>query len=270
MKCYKGFSKEMKCRDFQYEENNTYTSDDASLCESGFHACEYPLHCFKYYAPACSVYHEVELDVTEEIGLNDSKRVGKTITIGKQLTVDEMIDESLKTTHGQINRSVKSNDKRCSIVCNDIHNSTAINAGAFSTAVNFGNYSASVNNGDFSYSINHGTRSVASNKGALSLAANSGEGSLAVNTGECSVAINTGYYSAASCEEGCSSLSIAFGYGSKAKAPIGSAICVSEWGDLYGNCNRIINIKAAIIDGEVLKPDVYYTLKNGEFVEAEE
>ena len=31
----------------------------------------------------------------------------------------------------------------------------------------------------------------------------------------------------------------------------------------------ILAIKAAIVDGITLKPDIWYTLKNGEFVEAE-
>ena len=57
MKGYKGFNKDMTCRDFQYEEGKEYTTDNAKLCESGFHACEYPLDCFRYYAPGESVYH---------------------------------------------------------------------------------------------------------------------------------------------------------------------------------------------------------------------
>ena len=29
-------------------------------------------------------------------------------------------------------------------------------------------------------------------------------------------------------------------------------------------------MRCAVIDGEILKPDTYYTLKNGEFIEAKE
>ena len=68
VKAYKGFDKDMKCRGFQYEEGKTYETDEAELCKSGFHACESPLDCFRYYEPAKSVYHEVELDATEETG----------------------------------------------------------------------------------------------------------------------------------------------------------------------------------------------------------
>ena len=37
MKMYKGFDKNLKCRDFQYEIGKTYTEDKAELCNAGFH-----------------------------------------------------------------------------------------------------------------------------------------------------------------------------------------------------------------------------------------
>ena len=58
---YKGFNKDMTCRGFQYEEGKDYETDRAEACKTGFHACEYPLDCFGYYAPASSEFHVVEL-----------------------------------------------------------------------------------------------------------------------------------------------------------------------------------------------------------------
>ena len=91
MKAYKGFNKDMTCRGFQFEEGKEYTTDEAKLCESGFHACENPIECFRYYDPVNSVYHEVELDATDEKA-KDSKRVGKRIKIGAALTVRGICD----------------------------------------------------------------------------------------------------------------------------------------------------------------------------------
>ena len=97
MKAYKGFDKDLKCRDFQYEIGKTYTmmeGEPVKLCKRGFHACEKPLDCFGYYAPGLSRYCEVELaDVSGERS-GDSKRVAKTITIIRELTKDEMHDIS--------------------------------------------------------------------------------------------------------------------------------------------------------------------------------
>ena len=76
VKYYKGFNRDMTCRGFQYKEGETYTTDEAKLCQSGFHACENPLDCFSYYNPSESVYHEVELsDVSEEKSNDDTKVV---------------------------------------------------------------------------------------------------------------------------------------------------------------------------------------------------
>ena len=90
MKAYKGFNPDMTCRGFQYEEGKTYTTEEARLCESGFHACESPLDCYRYYEPSKAVYHEVELDdVSEEKG-QDTKRVAKKIKIGARLSVADI------------------------------------------------------------------------------------------------------------------------------------------------------------------------------------
>jgi hypothetical protein len=87
MKAYKGFNKDMTCRGFQYEEGKEYTTDTASLCNNGFHACENPLDCFSYYAPGESVYHEVEIDDNGERHKEDTKVVGKRIKVGAELSV---------------------------------------------------------------------------------------------------------------------------------------------------------------------------------------
>ena len=57
------------------------------------------------------------------------------------------------------------------------------------------------------------------------------------------------------------------GYKSKAKAGLGSAIVIAERGDWNGETYPLINIRAAIVDGEKIKADTWYTLINGEFVE---
>lgn len=62
IKGFKGFDKNLKCRDFQYKEGETYEIKETPVrcTENGFHFCEYPLDVFNYYSPAESVFHEVE------------------------------------------------------------------------------------------------------------------------------------------------------------------------------------------------------------------
>ena len=90
MRAYKGFNKDMTCRGFQYEEGKTYETDKAKLCAEGFHACENPLDCFSYYKPGTSVYREVEIEDNGERNTDDSKVVGKKITIGAELSVAQI------------------------------------------------------------------------------------------------------------------------------------------------------------------------------------
>ena len=96
VKMYKGFNKDMTCHGFQYEEGEEYTCDEARLCECGFHACEMPLDCFKYYKPDKSVYHEVELSDIDERKSDDSKRCGKKIKIGAALDLMGLVKAQIE------------------------------------------------------------------------------------------------------------------------------------------------------------------------------
>ena len=52
MKGYKGFDKDLKCRDLQYEVGKEAAVDgDIELCKRGIHFCENPHDVFNYYAP---------------------------------------------------------------------------------------------------------------------------------------------------------------------------------------------------------------------------
>lgn len=64
-------------------------------------------------------------------------------------------------------------------------------------------------------------------------------------------------------------IAAAFGVEGKAKACLGSWIMLAEW-VFMGDGWHIKTVKTAKIDGEKLKADTWYMLKNGEFEEAEE
>ena len=97
IKAYKGFDKDLKCRDFQYEIGKTYEEPTAELCNSGFHACEYPLDVFAYYAPGdMSRYCEVDLDdVSDKKGNDDSKRCGKKIAVKAEIGIAGLVKASV-------------------------------------------------------------------------------------------------------------------------------------------------------------------------------
>lgn len=78
----------------------------------------------------------------------------------------------------------------------------------------------------------------------------------------------TGYQGAASAT-GKAGVALAAGYECKAMGALGCAICCVERGKWDGEAHPIIAAKAAIVDGEKIKADTWYQLKNGEFVEVE-
>lgn len=59
---FKGFGKDMKCRDMQYTENSVISEDvNPEICERGLHYCPMPLDVFNYYPPTPdTTYTEVE------------------------------------------------------------------------------------------------------------------------------------------------------------------------------------------------------------------
>lgn len=92
MKGYKGFDKDLKCNDYQYEIGKTYETDKAMLCVEGFHFCEAPLDVLRYYGNRNgNRYCEVTADNVSEETADDSKRVAKTLKIGAEIGLPGLI-----------------------------------------------------------------------------------------------------------------------------------------------------------------------------------
>ena len=101
-----------------------------------------------------------------------------------------------------------------------------------------------------------------------SAATNTGNQSAATNTGDYSAATNTGYRSAA-IVEGKESFAIATGIEGKAKGKIGCYIALAEWVEEKDGY-VLKTFKTAKVDGKKIKEDVFYSLKGGNFLGAEE
>ena len=99
IKAYKGFDKDLKCKGRQYTEGvEDHVSDVAKLCKEGVHACERPLDVFRYYVPADSVYHEVELAGVLDEHQEDSKICGTDIKVKGKLDIAGLIKAQIKYT----------------------------------------------------------------------------------------------------------------------------------------------------------------------------
>ena len=215
----------MTCRGFQYEEGKEYEHDgDIELCKSGFHACEYPLDCFRYYAPNKSVYHQVELHGDMEAHHDDSKIVASNIKIGAELDIAGLVKASIEYTK---ERSVPEEG---------------------SSATGF--HGASIATGDF------GASSATGSQGASSA------------TGYCGASSATGNFGSSYAGNE-TAIAVAWGFYGKAKGVLGAHIVLADWeGD--ENDSGTWELKGARlfkVDGEMVKTDTWYTLRDGELVE---
>ena len=100
MKGYKGFDKDLKCRDLQYEiGKEAAVGGDIELCKRGIHFCENPHDVFNYYAPGKNnrfAVVEAE-DVSDERNNDDSKRVCKRLTVKAEISVFEICKIAVST-----------------------------------------------------------------------------------------------------------------------------------------------------------------------------
>ncbi|EBS4105893.1 hypothetical protein JFA39_001482 [Salmonella enterica subsp. enterica serovar Poona] len=239
---FKGFNKDLKCRDFQFEIGKTFHHEGkVEACGSGFHACECPFDVFSYYPPAESRYAEtISFGITDSEEGGDTKIASSSITIKDELTLPQFIQRGIEWIWSKIDKSLEQQ----------------IMTGDQSAATNTGNWSAATNTGDQSAATNTGNRSAATN---------TGNWSAATNTGDQSAATNTGNWSAAEVS-GSQSVAAAFGIEGKARASEGAAIVLC-YRDEDG---ELIHIRASKVGENGIMPDTWYQLdEDGEFVECE-
>ncbi|EEI5374382.1 hypothetical protein L2E36_001205 [Salmonella enterica subsp. enterica serovar Kentucky] len=230
---FKGFNKDLTCRDFQFAIGETFHHDGkVEACGSGFHACECPFDVFSYYPPAESRYAEtISFGVIDREEEGDTKIASASITIKSELTLPQFIQRGIEWIWSKIDKSLEQQ----------------IMTGNRSAATNTGDWSAATNTGDWSAATNTGYQSAATNTGYQSAATNTGDLSAAEVSGSQSVAASLGI-------EG------------KARASEGGAIVLC-YRDEDG---ELIHIRASKVGENGIMPDIWYQLnEDGEFVECE-
>ena len=242
IKSYKGFNADMTCTPkgnikFQYEEGEEYKTDEAVACETGFHACEYPLDCLSYYSPNKSVYHEVEQSGEISRNDDDSKVASTKIKIGASISIAGLVKAAIEYTTKRTNKEADAT----------------------------GDYGASSATGY------KGASSATGYKGASSATGDYGASSA---TGNCGASSATGYKGASSAEDK-ESIAVAWGYKSKAKGVKGAYLVFADWeGDeseyWKPDTWTLKGAKMVQVDGETIKENTWYKIENGEIIESEE
>jgi hypothetical protein len=220
IKGFKGFDKNWKCRDFQYEIGGKYETNKAKACEAGFHLCENPLDVLTYY-PLGSKFASVEGDGKIDRHKKDSKVACTKIHILAEISLKDFILSGVKFVFSLVKSS-------------KISSATT------------GSYAHSATTGDSAHS------------------ATTGSFAHSATTGNSAHSATTGDY-AHSEVKGKNAIACALGKEGQAKGALGSWIILTE----YNNDNSIKTIRTAIVDGNIIKADVFYTLKDCNFVEVE-
>ena len=279
LKTYKGFNKDMTCRDFQYEEGKEYQTEEAKACKNGFHACEYPLDVFKYYSPNESVFHEVEQSGDISKDSDDSKIASTKIKIGASINIAGLVKAAIEYTTARVDKTKKSDENYgASSATGDYGASSATGDYGASSATGYkgassatGDYGASSATGDYGASSatgNCGASSATGYKGASSATGDYGASSA---TGNCGASSATGYKGASSAEDK-ESIAVAWGYKSKAKGVKGAYLVFADWEgneDEYYNPDSwtLKGAKMVQVDGEIIKENTWYVIENGEIIE---
>ena len=237
IKSYKGFNRDLTCRGKQYEVGKEYEEDRAQSCECGMHACEYPLDCFSYYDPAHSVYYEVEQSGDLSRRVDDSKVASTKMKIGAEINIAGMVKASINYIRERIKEEKGSDD----------------------------DYGASSATG------NCGASSATGYKGASSATGDYGASSA---TGNCGASSATGYKGASSAKDP-ESIAIAWGYKGRVSGVKGSFLVLADWeGDESEYWKpytwKLKGAKMVRVDGEHIKENTWYTMRNGKIVEVTE
>ena len=239
---YKAFDKNMKCRGFQYEVGKEYEMDgEIKCCNRGFHACKSPIEVWDYYDMLNSRFAEVEQSGKIDKEEKSTKVCSSHIKIKAELKLADIINVGVEWLKDITSPSKIKTDG----VLND--------NGDRNKKIGSSDYSAQIaSSGDYAQIGSLGDYAQIGSSGDYAQIGSSGNYAKIDSTGEDSVIMCAGN-------------------SSKAKAKVGSWITLAEWEWSDEKERHVpVCVKTEYVDGENIKADTWYQLKNGKFVEVNE
>ena len=266
---YKAFDKNMQCRGFQYEVGKEYEMDgEIKCCKQGFHACKSPMEVWDYYDMLNSRYAVVEQSGKIDAEENTTKVCSSRIKIKAELKLADIINigvEWLKDitspskvkTDGELNDN---GDRR-----------KQIGSSGDSAKIGSSGHSAKIGSSGDSAKIGSSGHSAQIGSSGLSAQIGSSGDSAQIGSSGDSAKIGSSGDSAQIGSTGEDSVIMCAGNSSIAKAKVGSWITLAEWKWSDKKKRNVpVCVKTEYVDGENIKADTWYQLKNGKFVEVNE
>jgi hypothetical protein len=245
IKSYKGFDKDMKCRDFQYEVGKEYEMDgEISVCNRGFHACESPMEVWDHYDMLDSRFAEVEQSGKLDREAGSTKVCSSKIKIKAELKWADILDLGIEWLKEKTSTSKDTGEN------DNGEHGAKIGSSGDGAQIGSSGYGAKIgSSGDGAQigSSGYGAKIGSSGDGAQ--IGSSGYGAKIDSTGEDSVICCAGD-------------------NSKVKAKKGSWITLSDWEyDKIKQRSVPKCVKTEYVDGVRIKADTWYKLIDGEFKE---
>ena len=268
IKSYKGFDKDMQCHRFQYEIGKEYDMDgEIKCCNRGFHACKSPLEVWDYYDMLNSRFAEVEQSGKIDEEEKSTKVCSSHIKIKAELKLADIINigvEWLKdvTSPSKVKTDGALNDNG--------DRKKQIGSSGNSAQIGSSGYYAQIgSSGDSAKIGSSGSSAQIGSSGDYAQIGSSGDYAQIGSSGNSAQIGSSGYYAQID-STGDDSVIMCAGNKSKAKAKIGSWITLAEW-EWNDKKSRSVPVcvKTEYVDGENIKADTWYQLKNGKFVEIE-
>ena len=238
-KGYKAFAPGMICRGKQYAENTDYEEADGAICGKGMmHYCVNPFDTLNFYDLVgengkFSDFAEVEA-LDPPVSGSDGKFAAKKLHIGAKLSFAGFVKACIDYTKEQTIDNMPKSE---------------IGTGDSAQIGSSGDYAQIGSSGDSAQIGSSGDSAQIGSSGNSAQIGSSGNYAKINSTGEDSVICCAGS-------------------GSVVKAKAGSWITLAEWeysdekGRFAPRC-----VKTEYVDGEKIKADTWYRLKNGEFEE---
>ena len=290
MKGFKGFEKDFSCGGKQYEENTTYEEYGEGCCHKGvMHFCEDPWEVLNHYDLVDGNGNLSEFAEVEALGQvwNDGeKRETNKIHVGAKLGLKGFLKACIDFTLEKTNGTNLSGD---SAQIGSSGDSAKIgSSGYYAKIGSSGDYAKIGSSGDSAQIGSSGDSAQIGSSGDYAKIGSSGD-SAKIGSSGYSAKIGSSGYSAQIGSSGDSAkigssgnyaqinstgedaVIMCAGRKSKAKGKKGSWITLAEWVKDEEKGRYVpICVKTERVDGEKIKEDTYYTLKNGEFSEVEE
>ena len=293
---YKAFDKNMQCRGFQYEVGKEYEMDgEIKCCNRGFHACKSPMEVWNYYDMLNSRYAEVEqsgkIDKEEKstkvcssrIKIKAELKLADIINIGVEWLKDITSPSKVKTDgalndKGDRRKQIGSSGDYAKIgssgddakIGSSGYDAKIGSSGDYAQIGSSGDYAQIGSSGGYAQIGSSGNHAQIGSSGDYAQIGSSGNSAKIGSSGGYAQIGSSGDYAQIG-STGEDSVIMCAGNNSKAKAKIGSWITLAEWKWSDENKRYVpVCVKTEYVDGENIKADTWYQLKNRKFVEVTE